>query len=90
MYRYVHVYLHTSKYSHVGCSTICRTRERWRETVGSVRLVVTYPSLSPSSAARYLEKKTRRFLNFFRAPPLPVSPGSPEVDLMIDPNRRSG
>jgi len=35
-------------------------------------------------AARYLEKKTRRCFDFFRAPPLPVSPGSPEIDPMID------
>jgi len=29
-------------------------------------------------------KRTRRFFLFFRAPPLPVSPGSPEADPMID------
>jgi len=29
------------------------------------------------------------FLFFFAPPPLPVSPGSPEVDPMIDQNRRS-
>jgi len=40
-------------------------------------------------AARCLEKKTRRYFDFFRAPPLPVSPGSPEADPMIDQNRRS-
>jgi len=39
-------------------------------------------------AARYLEKKTRRFFDCFRAPPLPVSPGSPEVDPTIDQNKR--
>jgi len=43
----------------------------------------------PSLAARYLEEKARRYFDFFRAPPLPVSPGSPEVDPMIDQNRRS-
>ena len=41
-----------------------------------------------SLAARFLEKKTRRFF-FVASPPLPVSPGSPEVDPMIDQNRRS-
>ena len=46
--------------------------------------------LYPSLAARYLEKKTRRFLDFFREPPLPVSSGSPEVDPTIDQNMRSG
>jgi len=44
----------------------------------------------PSLAARYLEKKTRRFLDFFAPPPRPVSPGSPEVDPMIDQNKRNG
>ena len=44
-----------------------------------------------SLAARYLEKKTRRFFYiFFAPPPLPVSPCSPEVDPMIDQHRRSG
>jgi len=43
-------------------------------------------------AARYLEKKTRRFFDVFRAPPappLPVSSGYPEVDPTMDQNRRS-
>jgi len=44
----------------------------------------------PSLAARYLEKKTRQFLDCFRAPPLPVSPGSPEVNPMIDQTKRAG
>ena len=30
---------------------------------------------APSLAARYLEKKTRRFFRFFSPPPVPVSPG---------------
>jgi len=30
------------------------------------------------------------FLCFWRPPPLPVSPGSPEIDPMMDQNRRSG
>jgi len=40
-------------------------------------------------AARYLEKKARQFSDFCAPPPLPVSPGSPEVDPMIDQNRRT-
>ena len=43
-----------------------------------------------SLAARYLENKTRLFFYFFRAPPLPVSPGLPEVDPTIDQNKRPG
>ena len=42
-----------------------------------------------SLAARYLEKKLADF-DCFRAPPLPVSPGSPEVDPTIDQNKRAG
>jgi len=45
---------------------------------------------TPSLAARYLEKKTRRCFDFFRAPFLPVSPVLPEVDPTIDKNKRSG
>jgi len=43
-----------------------------------------------SLAARYLEKKTRRLFDFFRDPPLPVSPGSPEVDPTMVKNKRPG
>jgi len=41
-------------------------------------------------AARYLEKKTRLFFDFFHPPPVPVSPGLPEDDPTIDKNKRPG
>jgi len=47
----------------------------------------------PSALRRWLQDTSKRkladFLIFLR-PPLPVSPGSPETDPMIDQNRRSG
>jgi len=42
-----------------------------------------------SLAARYLEENSPIFDSFCAPPPLPVSPGSPEFDPMIDQNRCS-
>ena len=58
-----------------------REREREREKEGGERKRKRKrerdqpSSMRASLAARYLEKKTRRFSDFLCAPPLPVSPG---------------
>jgi len=44
----------------------------------------------PSLAARYLEKKTRRFFDLFCAPPRSCFPGFTRVDPTIDQTKRSG
>jgi len=41
-------------------------------------------------AARYLEKKTRRFFDLFCAPPRSCFPGFTRVDPTIDQNKRPG
>jgi len=41
-------------------------------------------------AARYLEKKTRRFFDLFCAPPRFCFPGFTRVDPTIDQNKRPG
>jgi len=70
--------------------------DRYRDRFGLTRVLTVIPPRRRSAAsgasltARYFEKKTRRFFDLFRAPPLPVSPGSSEVDPMMDQNRRSG
>jgi len=46
--------------------------------------------MESSLAAKYLENKNSTMFRCFLTPPLPVSPGLPEVDLTIDKNKRFG
>jgi len=57
-----------------------------REEIGVCGRKVGYPSL----AARYLEKKTRRFFVFVATPPRSCFPGFTRVDPTIDQNKRPG
>jgi len=59
----------------------------WRLAQARLRAARSPYVPRPSLTARYLEKTTRRYFDFFAPPPLPVSPGSPEVDPTIDQNK---
>ena len=75
-----------SEETHAGCYF------RFSLFCAQIKLEHVHTARCSYTRRRWLQDTSKRKLadvSIFFRPPLPVSPGSPEVDPMIDQNRRS-